>query len=186
MTLLRGAIPITKLVCMPVGSVCIYETDIGVAQSKNATAVASKFGAKVCTNIVNGFDGTGKHRAFVVVEVKERGAPYVKELKRGKAYGYWAVNTEGDVEGRTIRNFGIYLGYVDEIAFHLADKCYYSLNFRQVKECDAYTPEYTTKKGSVHISVRGAASILLESKPVAMKKGKYYNSTLITRKLHNA
>jgi len=182
MTLLRGAISIAKLVCMPVGTLCIYETDIGVAQSKNATAVASKFGAKISTSIINGFDGTGKHRAFVVIEVQESGLSSAKEPKRGKAYGYWSVSTQGDVEGLTVRSFGIYLGYVDEIAFHLADKCYYSLSFRKVEECDAYTPEYTVKKDSVYISVEGAASTLLESRPVTTKKDKFYNSTIITRK----
>lgn len=183
MALLRGVIPIAKLVCMPPGTICIYETDIGVAQSKNATGVASKFGAKVCTNIVNGFDGTGKHRAFVVVEVKESGSPLpVKEPKRGKAYGYWAVTTEGDVEGRTVRNLGVYFGYVDEIAFHLADKCYYVLKFSRVKSCDACAPEYTVKKNSVHISLYSVVSTLLQSRPVTTRKGKFYNSTVITRK----
>lgn len=47
------------------------------------------------------------------------------------AYGNWTVTTEGDCEGRTTRNLGTYIGFVDEIAFHLADQSYYSLTFKR-------------------------------------------------------
>lgn len=50
-----------------------------------------------------------------------------------KAYGTWEVTTEGDVEGRTTKHLGTYTGYLDEIAFSLADLCYYSLTFKSVK-----------------------------------------------------
>lgn len=48
-------------------------------------------------------------------------------------YGLWKVTTEGDCEGRTVRDLGTYEGYIDEIAFALADKCYYQLTFHAVK-----------------------------------------------------
>lgn len=44
-------------------------------------------------------------------------------------FGVWHVTTEGDCEGRSTRDLGIYEGYIDEIALALADKCYYSLYF---------------------------------------------------------
>lgn len=47
-------------------------------------------------------------------------------------YGLFNVTTEGDCEGRSIRDLGTYEGYIDEIAFALADKCYYSLEFHQI------------------------------------------------------
>lgn len=49
------------------------------------------------------------------------------------AYGTFQVTTEGDCEGRTTRDLGIYTGYIDEIAFALADKCYYKLQFTKVE-----------------------------------------------------
>lgn len=47
-------------------------------------------------------------------------------------YGVFKVTTEGDCEGRSVRDLGTYEGYIDEIAFALADKCYYSLEFHQI------------------------------------------------------
>lgn len=63
-----------------------------------------------------------------------------KEYKN--AYGTWEVTTEGDCEGRTIKYLGIWTGYLDEIAFSLADQCEYSLRFtkseqKQVKKTKA-------------------------------------------------
>lgn len=54
----------------------------------------------------------------------------IKDYKN--PYGIWKVTTEGDCEGRSIRNLGVYQGYVDEIAFALADKCSYSLRFEKI------------------------------------------------------
>lgn len=47
-------------------------------------------------------------------------------------YGTFEVTTEGDCEGKSIRYLGTYTGYIDEIAFALADKCYYKLRFHQI------------------------------------------------------
>lgn len=44
-------------------------------------------------------------------------------------YGMWKVTTEGDCEGRSTRELGVYKGYIDDIAFALADHCCYSLKF---------------------------------------------------------
>lgn len=46
-----------------------------------------------------------------------------------KAYGFWHVTTEGDCEGRSITDLGVFEGNIDTIALALADRCYYSLRF---------------------------------------------------------
>jgi hypothetical protein len=48
------------------------------------------------------------------------------------AYGTWNVTTEGDVEGRTTRQLGTHTGFIDDIAFKLADQACYGLQFRPV------------------------------------------------------
>lgn len=47
-------------------------------------------------------------------------------------FGIWRVTTEANEDGTRTTNLGFYEGYVDEIAFHLADKCYYSLRFEKI------------------------------------------------------
>lgn len=61
---------------------------------------------------------------------------YHKEKKLNPAYtnlfGVWRVTTEGDCEGKSIEHLGTFEGWVDEIALWLADRCFYSLNFKKV------------------------------------------------------
>lgn len=54
----------------------------------------------------------------------------IKDYKN--PYGLWRVTTEGDCEGRSTKNLGIYQGYIDDIAFALADKCSYVLRFEKI------------------------------------------------------
>ena len=49
-------------------------------------------------------------------------------------YGKWVVTTEGDCEGRTTEHLGTFEGYLDDIAFALADKCFYTLEFKKVED----------------------------------------------------
>lgn len=65
-------------------------------------------------------------------------------------YGTFNVTTEGDCEGRSIKNLGTYTGYIDEIAFALADKCCYTLCFKLV-EPESF--DLTPKKDTVNISL---------------------------------
>lgn len=58
-------------------------------------------------------------------EVKSR-HPYTNP------YGLWEVTTEGDCEGRSRKGLGIFEGYLDDIAFYLADKAYYTLEFKKI------------------------------------------------------
>lgn len=45
----------------------------------------------------------------------------------------WQVTTEGDCEGRSVKNLGYFVGGVDEIAMHLANQCSYSLRFNKIE-----------------------------------------------------
>lgn len=58
------------------------------------------------------------------------------------SYGNWKVTTEGDCEGRTIRDLGTHLGHVDEIAFRLAGSMQggYSLQFQPALSLPDPTP----------------------------------------------
>ena len=58
-----------------------------------------------------------------------------------KAEAFWKVTTEGDCEGRTTRDLGVHFGFLDDIAFALADKCYYSLCFKLVEPLQLDVPQ---------------------------------------------
>lgn len=64
-------------------------------------------------------------------------------------YGTWKVTTENDSEGKTTKNLGTFTGYVDEIALHLADKCYYSLCFHKIQTSGS---NLTPKASKVNVS----------------------------------
>lgn len=68
-------------------------------------------------------------------------------------YGVWAVSTEGDEEGKTFKDLGIYEGYIDEIAFALADKAMYELYF---KKGNSPSLNMTPKKKEVAVNLVGA------------------------------
>lgn len=107
-------------------------------------------------------------------------------------FGYWEVTTEGDCEGKTVRNLGVHKGYIDEIAFALADQCYYSLRFKAVNPQGLVrTPKATEvvisldiSSGTWDLSKEGqVASLvtLLKDRDVSVKPGMYYASVLLVR-----
>lgn len=113
-------------------------------------------------------------------------APY------NKAYGFWRVTTEGDCEGRSVRHLGTYEGYIDEIAFALADKCCYCLNFEAINPLDM-TPK--SKTVDIQLNVGSGTwdmdtdtrvaevGSLMENRPVSVIKSNYYGCVrLITNK----
>lgn len=67
------------------------------------------------------------------------------------AYGLWRVTTEGDCEGRSTRDLGTHEGFLDEIAFRLAHKQYYSLSFSLIdtKAWPSSGPVMSTKANVV-------------------------------------
>lgn len=64
----------------------------------------------------------------------------VKNKKYTKAQAFWKVTTEGDCEGRSVRDLGMHFGYIDDIAFALADQSYYSLCFKEIEPFDVSVP----------------------------------------------
>lgn len=108
-------------------------------------------------------------------------------------YGRWKVTTEGDCEGRSSRDLGTYEGNIDEIAFALADKCFYSLNFRAVSP---YESEFnmTPKRKTVDIQLDVgsgtwdmkpkdraiAVSGLMRDRPVAVSESTFYGCVRLT------
>jgi len=65
-----------------------------------------------------------------------------------KLDGLWEVTTEGDVEGRTVKQLGTHSGSIIEIAAKLAKENCYSLQFKAVNEVKSEIPEQ-----GVHISL---------------------------------
>lgn len=106
--------------------------------------------------------------------------------------GTWKVTTEGDCEGRSTQILGVYTGYVDEIALHLAHRCFYSLNFTKVEAESVSLPK---NKNSVSVSfniesktwdsikTNGGLEEMKEvfkDRPVFISKSNYYASFTIS------
>lgn len=71
----------------------------------------------------------------------------------GSLRGMWEVTTEGDCEGRSTTRLGIYVGWLDEIALHLANKSYYSLHFKRVEPIQNIEYVPTKKKVAVSLDI---------------------------------
>lgn len=106
-----------------------------------------------------------------------------------KAYGIWTVTTEGDCEGRTVKHLGAFEGYLDEIAFALADKCAYSLQFKASNSL-AHISKAGTKisisldidSGTWNMDEKGRAEFfrrMLAGRNVSVKEGQYYASVVL-------
>jgi hypothetical protein len=81
------------------------------------------------------------------------------------AYGGWEVTTEGDVEGKTTKHLGTFIGYVDEIAFHLADKALYGLCFKRIPQSadKVYQPTATSVNISFDVESKTWDSVKTDS-----------------------
>lgn len=104
-------------------------------------------------------------------------------------YGTFTVTTEGDCEGRTIKHLGTHTGFIDEIAFALSDKCFYSLYFSPVA---ATVPMIDQGAASVKISMVAIgtgenrhlmAAHAFTGRPVTVKESNWYGSVELTRKV---
>jgi hypothetical protein len=110
-----------------------------------------------------------------------------------KVHGTWEVTTEGDEEGRSTRHLGTHTGYLDDIAFKLADRCYYSLQFKRVDP--KILEDEGEKRGDVMISFASEAGLnslkpmeravavhnLLMFRDVLVEEGNYYGSVRLIR-----
>ena len=67
--------------------------------------------------------------------------------------GAWMVTTEGDEEGRTTRQLGVWYGHIVDIAKMLAKRRYYSLRFQAVESPPVVTGDKETGAGIVQISL---------------------------------
>ncbi len=68
--------------------------------------------------------------------------------------GWWEVTTEGDEEGRSTVKLGTFYGHIAEIALHLANRCFYSLNFNSCGKLSptGERPTYTATARGTSIS----------------------------------
>lgn len=104
-------------------------------------------------------------------------APYTN------CYGTWKVTTEGDCEGRSVRDLDTYEGYIDELAFALADKCYYELTFHAVRapELDM-TPK--TKSVKIQLDIDSGAWDLDQSQCLGEVREIFKNRPVRVREAH--
>lgn len=109
-------------------------------------------------------------------------------------YGTWEVTTEGDCEGRSTRNLGVYVGYLDDIAFALADKCCYSLRFTKICT-DIPVPKSARENVSVSLDIQSKTwdmdekdrvayfrQLLCGRNNVSVTDGQFYASVILHRK----
>lgn len=111
--------------------------------------------------------------------------------------GVWKVTTEGDVEGRSTEQLGTYAGYLDFIAYQLADKAYYSLEFTKLSPQPYIQPikaRPITGEVEVHVQLNIESGtwgpskeeeehrykfflyMLKDREHVSIRKGQYYSS----------
>ena len=111
--------------------------------------------------------------------------------KQLDAFGTWKVTTEGDCEGRTVRHLGEHTGYLDDIAFALADQAYYGLRFDRVVPIKVDGSEKTGTSVSVSLNIDTGTWDMSEAKRVAyfrklldgrathVQSGQYYASVIL-------
>ncbi len=98
----------------------------------------------------------------------------------------WKVTTEGDCEGKSVKQLGIYLGEVHEIAFHLASKAYYALHFEEIPSHRAEVLPPTKDRVCISFGygIKPQPSLVdlkhsLEGTGVKVSKGNMYSSFLL-------
>ena len=108
-------------------------------------------------------------------------------------YGIWIVTTEGDCEGRSTRHLGVFQGYIDDIAFALAEKCCYSLEFEKVCT-DIPVPKRALDEVNVTLDINpetwklspidriGFFRNMLQDRNTFVSKGSAYASVTLSRK----
>ena len=141
---------------------------------------------KICSKCVETRDD---HHAFCPIcgtklTVQPKGA---LPIEYRNTYNTWHVTTEGDEEGRTIRDLGNHRGQIDEIAKSLSHLACYKLSFSPVK-VSAALQEGTGRK-SVMIELNDSSlsgmkppervkimQKYLQNRPVVVKESNYYGA----------
>jgi hypothetical protein len=111
--------------------------------------------------------------------------------------GWWKVTTEGDCEGRSTRDLGIFEGHVVDIAYHLAKHAMYQLEFEPIDPPNIGGVEMITENKTVGIGfgiksgtwdLKGderakAVELFLRKKPCSgnynVKNGNTYASVIL-------
>ncbi len=113
--------------------------------------------------------------------------------KYENAYGMWEVTTEGDCEGKSVRRLGVYKGYIDEIAFALADQCYYSLEFAPFDFSEIPVPKSVRDRVNINFDIGSGTwdmsadarkeffSAVLSDRKVAVGEGSSYAAVTLYR-----
>lgn len=109
-------------------------------------------------------------------------------------HGAWKVTTEGDVEGRSIRQLGTFEGYIDDIAKGLADKVFYSLQFKRMGDTITVPEPKDVKCVNVSLDIDSNTwnmtrdiradlmSEVLKDRPVKITEGNYFASFIMNFK----
>lgn len=107
----------------------------------------------------------------------------------------WQVTTEGDCEGRTMKDLGYYEGNPVDIAFVLADKAMYSLTFSEVV-ATIVTPDELDRTRSEEVSITFAMDskysnvediahfikwLFIEHRPVHVAEMRAFNSVRLKK-----
>lgn len=77
-----------------------------------------------------------------------------ESLSKFSPFGLWHVSTEGDDRGLSLHSLGIYMGFLDEIAFALAGHARYSLGFSYVVAQD-YSKFASQDRAHVSLNIDG-------------------------------
>lgn len=108
----------------------------------------------------------------------------MKKLNKHNPYGTWKVTTEGDCEGRSIKKLGTHTGYIDEIAFGLANKCAYSLDFDRVENDHVdLSPKSSEVNVRIEMHDKGTAERYFKNRPCFVKKCTFYKSITLYREI---
>ena len=110
-------------------------------------------------------------------------------------YGLWEVTTEGDCEGRSKKGLGIFEGYLDDIAFYLANKAYYTLEFKKISIPRISHEDVSMEKSEVDVLLDSSSGTwdmssekrvlefkkLLSRRNVHVTKGQFYASVKLSQ-----
>lgn len=115
--------------------------------------------------------------------------------KYASPVGWWKVETEGDCEGRSIKQLGVYYGHVAEIAFSIQEIACYEYTFMpagdlpEPKERPKYLPVRSSATVGLNINsntwnLQGQARVnwwknWLNSEDVIVKSSNYYKAVHI-------
>ena len=109
----------------------------------------------------------------------------------GPPVRWWRVETEGDVEGRSIVSLGVHYGHIAEIAFMLADKSYYVLDFKvspltvfspRKSDIQATAESVNIRVGPIPYSISSLEIWMDAIESVKVEKSNYYQSFKLTLK----